>query len=726
MKKKIKILCTLGPSSIDERTILRLDSLGVDIFRLNLSHTEIKDLENLILSIKRFTNKPLCLDTEGAQIRNGFVENNKVYLKENSLIEITKKNIVGNSRRISFTPNFVVRELRIGDLISIDFESVLLQIIKTNLDSVTARVVADGYIGSNKAATVDRNIQLPVISEKDKEAIKIGLKHGLQYFALSFASDRKSVEYFRSQLGKNAHIISKIENREGVKNIDGIISVSDSILIDRGDLSREEPIERIPLIQKLIINKVNKKKIPVYVATNLLESMVRSKKPTRAEANDVINTLLDGADGLVLAAETAIGAYPINCTVMISKMIKQCLDFSRNHSLDNLQDSDSYVLIEPHGGTLVNRVVREPNIKEINKYKTLIVDETVLLDAEQIAIGAFSPLQGFMNKEEINSVLKNYKLPNGVVWPLPIFLQVDRKYIGKFKPGNKIALVLRNTNKAFSILNLEEIYTYDLDKMARETFRTNDESHYGVQQLKRRGEYFLSGKVDLIERLPSKYKHFEITPRQARLIFENKGWHRVVGFHTRNVAHRVHEYIQMLAFEKYHCDGLFIHPVIGPKKKGDYTADVILRSYELMIEKYYPKGKVFLAAFQNYSRYSGPREAVFTALCRKNFGCSHFIVGRDHTGVGNHYKQDDAHKLFNYLGDIGIVPIFFNEMHYCKKCCKYVEQCKHNNKNISEISGTHAREMFGFKKAPPDWFMRKEVSDFVLNEIKEGGKVFVE
>ncbi|MDD5356345.1 MAG: sulfate adenylyltransferase, partial [Candidatus Omnitrophica bacterium] len=171
--------------------------------------------------------------------------------------------------------------------------------------------------------------------------------------------------------------------------------------------------------------------------------------------------------------------------------------------------------------------------------------------------------------------------------------------------------------------------------------------------------------------------------------------------------------------------GLFIHPVIGPKKEGDYTAEIILNTYELIIDKYYPKDKVFLAAFQNYSRYCGPREAVFTALCRKNFGCSHFIVGRDHTGVGNHYKLDDAHKLFERLGDIGIVPIFFNEMHYCRKCGKYIEKCEHDRSDILSVSGTEGRNMLKLKKTPPDWFMRREISDFILSEIEENKEVFV-
>lgn len=725
MKKNIKILCTLGPASLDQRTIARLEALGVDMFRINLSHVEISDLEGIIERIKNYSNKSVCLDTEGAQIRSGNVEKGKIYLEVDALLEITKERIAGNPRRISLNPSFIITKIAPGDLISIDFDSVLLQVVRRNQDSIIAKVVSGGYIGSNKAVTIDRYIKLPVISDKDRQAIRIGLKHDLKYFALSFASSKMDVQEFRKYVGRDAQIISKIESKRGVQNIDGILDVSDAILIDRGDLSREEPIEKIPFIQKLVIKKANARKVPVYVATNLLESMVRSKKPTRAEVNDVVNTLLDGADGLVLAAETAIGNYPITCAVMISKIIKQTEDFSVKPSLKDLQKKDSFFLVEPHGGTLVNRLIDELDTAEIKKYKRLAVDKTFLLSTEQIALGTFSPLEGFMNKEELESVLRNYRLTSGIIWPLPIVLQIKKEQARKLKTGDKVALVLEDAARSYAVLDIEDIYTYDLDRLALETLGTNDPNSFAVQLLKSRGEYFLGGKIDLIKRLPSEYKHYELTPRQARGIFESRGWSRVLGFHTRNVAHRVHEYIQMLAFKEYHCDGLFIHPIIGSKKQGDYTGGIILKSYELLLDKYYAKGKAILAAFQNYSRFSGPREAVFTALCRKNFGCSHFIIGRDHAGIDKYFKPDDAHKLFNYLGDIGIVPIFFNEFSYCKQCDKYIQHCGHSGKDILRISGTQARGILKANRCPPQWFMRKEISDFVLNEIKEGKDVFV-
>jgi len=725
MKKNIKIFCTLGPSSMNREIIAKLDNLGIDMFRVNLSHTDIDKLEETISKIRQHTDKPICLDTEGAQIRVGYVKNNDISLIENSIVRIVKRKIVGNSSKISLNPPSSVEQIVPGDLISIDFDSVLLQVIECTHDSVIAKVVSGGTVGSNKAVTVDRLIKLPAISTKDEMAIKIGLKTGIQHFALSFAGSKDDIYHFRKLVGKGARIISKIENKKGIENIDEIIEASDSILIDRGDLSREEPIEKIPFMQKLIIKKANTKNVPVYVATNLLESMIKSKNPTRAEINDIINTLLDGADGLVLAAETAIGLYPLNCVTMVRKTIKQFLNFSGNMSIKKLQKHDSFLLIEPHGGSLVENVADNPNMNEIKKYKILKVDKNILLDAEQIAIGTFSPLKGFMKKEEVESVLKEYRLPSGIIWPIPIVLQMNKREIEGISRGDKVALACKGTNEIYSILNVEQIYKYDLSKFTKETFGTNSIKHPGVKRSMLNGEYFLGGTVELVKRLPSKYKHLEITPKQARAIFETKGWSKIIGFHTRNVIHNVHEYIQIAALESCGCDGVFVHPIVSPKKKGDYAEDIILKTYQLMLDNFYPKGKMFLGAFQTYSRYAGPREAVFTALCRKNFGCSHFIIGRDHTGVANYYKPYDVHALFDRLGDIGVKPIFFKEMHYCVLCNKYVDKCGHANNNILQISGSRGRKILKSQQQPPEWFMRKEISDLILNELKNGEKVFV-
>lgn len=709
-----------------DRVIKRLEELNVSLFRINLSHTKLEDVANVIRFIQNRTRVPICLDTEGAQIRTGYLHKNSVFLAENSEVSIYRSRVPGDSDNFNLYPGDIVDKLEIGDFISIDFNSVLAQVIDKKSDRVVMRILTGGTIGQNRAVTVDRDIAMPPLTEKDKKALEIAAKMGICHVALSFASQASDVDKIRAISKKDAFIISKIESVKGVMNLEEIAEKSDALLLDRGDLSRQVPIERIPWIQKNVVKRAKKKGTKIYVATNLLESMITAKTPTRAEVNDIFNTLNDGADGLVLAAETAIGNYPVNCATMVSKIIKQFLDFSAGYSSKDLGRKDSFLLVEPHGGVLVNRINENFDEKGIKGYKKLEVDKTTLIDAEQIALGTFSPLEGFMTKNEVTSVLRNYRLPSGVIWPLPVALQTDRESAHRLKTGDRIALIFKDTGDTYAILHLEDIYTYDLDKISLEIFGTKDQNHPGVQLLKKRGDIFLGGKIELIRRLPSKYRHFEVTPRQAWAIFENKGWTRVVGFHTRNVIHRVHEYIQMLAFDKYNCDGLFIHPVIGPKKSGDYNADIILKSYEHMIKNHYPKGKAVLGAFQSYSRYSGPREAVFTALSRKNFGCSHFIVGRDHTGVGNYYKSNDAHKLFNYLGDIGIVPIFFNEMHYCKQCKTYTAGCVHDPKQILKISGSEGRKIFKSKKCPPDWFMRKDIAKLVLDEIEKGSEVFVE
>lgn len=725
IKKDIKIFCTVGPASLNKEVLKKLESLGVDMFRLNLSHTEIADLEPSIKKIRMYTNRPLCLDTEGAQVRIGDVERGRIFLKEGDSVDIVEGDIVGTNRSISLKPALISNQLLPGDLISIDFDSVLLLVLQKNPNAVKSRVISGGFVGCNKAVSVDRALDLPTMTDKDKRAVKIGLKNGVRHFALSFASSKAAVKEFRRFAGSASHIISKIESREGVRNLDDILKASDAILIDRGDLSREEPVEKIPFIQKMIIRKANEKRVPVYVATNLLESMVRNKNATRAEINDVVNTLLDGADGLVLAAETAIGRYPVNCVRMIRKTINQVLKFSDRDPIRNVERHDSMLLVEPHGGFLVNGMAASHDRGMIGRYKKLACDRTALLDAEQIAIGTFSPLEGFMGRRELKSVLEDCRLPGGAVWTMPITLQVTKDDIGKVKNQRAIALVSRDDGETYAALHVEDIYSYNLKKMCKDIFGTDDSRHPGVKLFSQKGEYFIGGRVELVKRLPSAHKCYEITPRQARAIFENKGWTRVVGFHTRNVIHKVHEHIQMAAMDKYHCDGVFIHPVVGPKKPGDYSGDIILKSYEMVVDNYYPRGKAVLGAFQSYSRYAGPREAVFTALCRKNFGCSHFIVGRDHTGVADYYGPKEAHELFDRLGDIGIVPIFFDEIVYCKRCGSYVDKCRHGQAGISRISGTESREILRAKRSPPEWFMRKDVSAYILDHIGRGKEVFV-
>ncbi len=329
----MKILSTIGPASLKEDIIQKMDKEGVDIFRINLSHTSINDLRKNIELIQSWTNTPICLDTEGAQIRNQNMINESVFFKKGENVNIYKDTIIGDESNISFYPPGVVDEFRKGDIIRVDFNSLTLEIVKKTEFGCIATILHSGTVGSNKAADVNRDIHLDPITEKDKESIKIGLEYGINIYSLSFTNTEKDVDEFRKIIGQESILISKIESRLGLINLKGILSKVDQILIDRGDLSREVPIEKIPFLQRKIISLANSYEIPVNVATNLLESMINVSSPTRAEVNDVVSTILMGADGLVLAAESAIGKHPVQSVQMLNSLIKQYRKWSTESSI---------------------------------------------------------------------------------------------------------------------------------------------------------------------------------------------------------------------------------------------------------------------------------------------------------------------------------------------------------------------------------------------------------
>jgi ATP sulfurylase len=328
-----------------------------------------------------------------------------------------------------------------------------------------------------------------------------------------------------------------------------------------------------------------------------------------------------------------------------------------------------------------------------------------------------------MNRETLESVLDTYRLPGGAVWTLPILLQVNSENPGGFAPGDRVALT-DERGIVHALLDISEIYRYDLEDLAARMYATTSRDHPGVARLMERDNCFLSGDVTLVKPLESPIRHLLLTPAQTRFIFTRLGWSQVVGFHSRNPAHRGHEFIQLEALERTGADGIYINPVIGPKKPGDFLAGPIMLSYQTLLEfGCYPKGRVVLGSFFTYSRYAGPREAVFTALCRKNMGCSHFIIGRDHTGVGDFYARDANRQLFDVLGDIGIKPVFFEAVGYNSKAGKYeVDQ----GQPLSMISGSKVRETLRAEEHLPDWFMRDLVQDVLLAEMRSGKSLFFE
>jgi pyruvate kinase len=316
----ISLICTLGPASLDPRIIRELDARGVDLFRINLSHTALADLEATIDFIRRSSDVPICLDTEGPQVRCGAVVEDLV-LRPGEHIELLEAEVTGTADRLSLLPPSVVPGLHPGDRVRVDFHGAVLRVLEAG-SSVRAVVEHGGRIGSNKAVTIFPPQSLPGLTEKDVRAIAIGAEKGVEHYALSFAASADDVARARQLIPPTAHLISKIESAAGVRNMDGIIQASDEVLIDRGDLSREVPLEHVPYVQKAIVRRANRWRKSLYVATNLLESMIHSDLPTVAEVNDIANTLLDGAHGLVLAAETAVGSDPIGAVDMVKRAIE--------------------------------------------------------------------------------------------------------------------------------------------------------------------------------------------------------------------------------------------------------------------------------------------------------------------------------------------------------------------------------------------------------------------
>ncbi|MDH3692422.1 MAG: sulfate adenylyltransferase, partial [Gammaproteobacteria bacterium] len=455
------------------------------------------------------------------------------------------------------------------------------------------------------------------------------------------------------------------------------------------------------------------------------------------------NPLLDGAAGLTLASETAIGKHAMECINMLNRLISHAESVvapgqTRHtvHPLVKDLEASNYLLdlkatstlVAPHGGNLVNRFLREPYdhsyLKSLNR---VVLDQKSQMEVEQLATGTYSPLEGFMTKIDFHCVLSDMRLSDGTVWPIPIVLDVSKEVAETLCVGEQVALV-DSEGDVVALLHLEEKYSFDKGKAAIQLYGTDSDQHPGVQMMMAMNPILLAGKLDLVKRRSSVTKEYELSPKQVRRLFEERGWTHVLGFHTRNVIHRAHEFIQRSAIESENCDGLFVHPVVGGKKPGDFATKYIVQSYVTMLENFYPSDKVVLAAFSTFSRYAGPREALFTALCRKNFGCSHFIVGRDHTGVSNYYDPDASHKVFDQFPDIGIKVVKFEEVFYSKSAKDYVHKTgdSYREEDRLAISGSTARQMFERKEAPPSWFMRPEISEMILQAINNGEQVFVD
>ena len=578
-------------------------------------------------------------------------------------------------------------------------------------------------MGQNKAVTVERDILMPPLTDKDVAALTLGREIGLSHFALSFAGSGEDVKAVRRLVGEKAFVISKIESRSGLENLEVIAAESDALLIDRGDLSRQVALEMLPQAQKYIIKRAKEVGCRVYVATNLLESMISLPTPTRAEVNDIYNTLADGADGLVLAAETAIGKYPIQCASMVNKIIRVSNN-GNGHDSNLFYPMDAIsLLIEPHGGRLVHREAAPADLIDIERFPRLPISERELVDCEQFGYGTCSPLTGFMTRETLESVLDTYRLPSGEVWPLPIQLQVNSKDVEELAIGDRVALT-DDQGSVHALLDVSDIYRYDLERLAARLYGTTSRKHPGVARLVNHDNCFLGGDVTLVQPLASAIRHYLLTPAQTRFIFMRMGWSQVVGFHCQTPAHRGHEFIQLQALERSGADGIYINPVTGPKKKGDFLAEPVINSYQTLLEfGCYPKGKVVLGGFFTYMRFAGSREAVFKALCCKNMGCSHFIVDRDSTLMVNSYSHNGDRELFDSLGDIGVKPVFFESVGYNRVAGQYEPD---RGQALGMLSGTKIRETLRADKHLPEWFMRDLVQEVLLDKMRSGEQIFHE
>lgn len=378
--------------------------------------------------------------------------------------------------------------------------------------------------------------------------------------------------------------------------------------------------------------------------------------------------------------------------------------------------------IPPHGGELVDLLLTGDDARraaeEAAQLPKLALGPREAADYEMLVTGALSPLGGFMGEKDYRSVLDEMRLPSGLVWTIPITISTDDDGVKRIGRAGTVALTL--DERPVGLLDVEEMFRRDREHESESVFLTADRSHPGVAALDAAGDWVVGGRVRAFG-LPehSSFVQHRRTPAETRAAFEERGWQRVVGFQTRNPVHRAHEYIQKCALEI--VDGLLLHPLMGETKGDDVPADVRMRCYEVLLDGYYPKDRVLLSVFPAAMRYAGPKEAIFHALVRKNYGCTHFIVGRDHAGVGEFYGTFDAQRIFERFDpdDLGITPLMFDHAFWCHRCegMATTKICPHADEDRLSLSGTKVREMLRAGERPPPEFSRPEVADVLIQAM---------
>jgi sulfate adenylyltransferase len=369
-------------------------------------------------------------------------------------------------------------------------------------------------------------------------------------------------------------------------------------------------------------------------------------------------------------------------------------------------------LIKPHGGSLVDRTGERP--EGVDSLERLELTSRELSDLEMLASGALSPLEGFMGRDDYGRVLDEMRLANGLVWALPVCLAVDAA-----PQGDRVALA-DPSGFPVAVLEVEEVYDYDKEREAQQAFRTTDAAHPGVARLYEQKPLYLAGRVTVFEPREPEFPELAKSPAETRAIFAERGWKRVVGFQTRNPIHRAHEYLTKVALET--VDGLLVHPLVGDTKSDDVPAATRVECYRVLLDGYSPADRVVLSAFPAAMRYAGPREAIWHAICRKNYGCSHFIVGRDHAGVGSYYGTYDAQLIFDEFEphELDVEPMFFEHSFYCRACGSMAsaKTCPHDAEQHVFLSGTKVRELLEAGEIPPEEFTRAEVAEVLIEAYR--------